>query len=114
MEHFGVTHIVDFSPGSAALAVAAAGAQEYEGIATCDAHREWLDQIMDRCTMFIMAVRDKAFLETLGSDLAFIETIHKYFAGTMMEARRYFEPLADDDDERDGADDDETDTDKEG
>ena len=113
MEHFGVTHIVDFSPGSAALAVAAAGAQEYEGIATCDAHREWLDQIMDRCTMF-MAVRDKAFLETLGSDLAFIETIHKYFAGTMMEARRYFEPLADDDDERDGADDDETDTDKEG
>ena len=59
------------------------------------------------------AARDKAFLETLGSDLAFIETIHKYFAGTMMEARRYFEPLADDDDERDGAD-DETDTDKEG
>ena len=30
-----------------------------------------------------------------------------------MEARRYFEPLADDDDERDGAD-DEADTDKEG
>ena len=49
---------------------------------------------MDRCTTF-MAVKDKAFLEALGSDLAFIETIHKYFAGTMMDARRYFEPVKD-------------------
>ena len=103
MEHFGVTHIVDFSPGSAALAVAAAGAQEYEGIASCAAHREWLDEIMGRCTMF-MAVRDKAFLEALGSDVAFIEKIHKYFAGTMMDARRHFEPVKDGDDECDGED----------
>ena len=83
------------------MAVAAVGAQEYEGTASCEAHREWLDQIMGRCTMF-MAVKDKAGLEALGSDLAFIETIHKYFAGTMMEARRYSEPVKDD--ECDGVD----------
>ena len=28
-EHFGVTHIVDFTPGSAGLAIAATGAMEY-------------------------------------------------------------------------------------
>ena len=39
----------------------------------------------------------------LGSDLAFIETIHEYFAGTMMDARRYFEPVKDGD-ECDGED----------
>ena len=33
MEHHKVTHIVDFTPGSGALAIAASGAMEYEGIA---------------------------------------------------------------------------------
>ena len=32
-EHHKVTHIVDFTPGSAALAIAASGAMQYEGIA---------------------------------------------------------------------------------
>ena len=32
-KHHGVTHIVDFSLGSAGLAIAAAGAMEYKGVA---------------------------------------------------------------------------------
>ena len=90
MEHFGVTHIVVILPESAALAVAAAGTQECEGVASCEEHRERLDQIMDRCTT-LMAVEDKAFLEALGSDLAFTEATHKHFAGRTMDARRHFE-----------------------
>ena len=38
-EHFGVTHVVDFAAGSAAMAIAAAGAQDYAGIAANSEHR---------------------------------------------------------------------------
>ena len=48
MDHFGVTHIVDFSPGSGALAIAASGAVEYEGVTTCGEHRDWLDGILEQ------------------------------------------------------------------
>ena len=35
-EHHGVTHSADLLPGSAGLAIAAAGAMEYEGVAAND------------------------------------------------------------------------------
>ena len=46
-EHHGVTHIVDFSPGSAGLSIAAAGAMEYEGVAANEVHCAWLDSTLD-------------------------------------------------------------------
>ena len=93
-EHNGVTHIVDFTPGSAALAIAAAGAMEYEGIAATDVHRDWLDSTLDRVVLY-MAGQDKNFAEKLGGDAEFIEKVGKYFSGTMMEARRLLEPVSD-------------------
>jgi hypothetical protein len=93
-EHHHITHIVDFSAGSAALAIAAAGAMEYEGVAANEVHREWLDSTMDRCAMHL-AGRDKNFAKMLGGDEAFVEKVEKYFAGAMMEARRMLEPVQD-------------------
>ena len=55
MDHCGVTHVVDFSPGSGALAIAASGALEYEGVATSDELRDWLDGILDRCSLYMGA-----------------------------------------------------------
>ena len=101
MEHHKVTHIVDFTPGSGALAVAASGAMEYEGIAGNDAHRDWLDSIVDRCVMY-KAGHDEGYAEQLGGDEGFVEKASKYFGGTMMEARRLLEPIGDEE----GGDDD--------
>ena len=98
MEHHKVTHIVDFTPGSGALAVAASGAMEYEGIAGNDAHRDWLDSIVDRCVMY-KAGHDEGYAEQLGGDEGFVEKASKYFGGTMMEARRLLEPVAEDGDD---------------
>jgi len=90
-EHHHVTHIVDFAAGSGALAMAAAGAIEYEGVAANEVHCEWLDSTMDRVVMY-MAGKDKQFAKKLGGDDDFMEKVGKYFGGTMMEARRLLEP----------------------
>ena len=90
MEHHKVTHIVDFTPGSGALAVAASGAMEYEGIAGNDAHRDWLDSIVDKCVMY-KAGHDKEYAQKLGGDDVFVAKASKYFNGTMMEAHRLLE-----------------------
>ena len=118
MEHHKVTHIVDFTPGSGALAIAASGAMEYEGIAANDAHRDWLDTIADRGVMY-KAGHDKGYAEKLGGNEEFVEKASKYFGGTMTEARRLLEPIPNDDDEEGGddkeeeeADDDEDSSDK--
>ena len=119
MEHHKVTHIVDFTPGSGALAIAASGAMEYEGIAANDAHRDWLDTIADRGVMY-KAGHDKGYAEKLGGNEEFVEKASKYFSGTMTEARRLLEPIPNDDDEEGGddkeeeeeADDDEDSSDK--
>ena len=80
MDHFGVTHVVDFSPGSGALAIAASGAVEYEGVATSDAHRDWLDGILDRCSLY-MGTKNDGYLEAIGADAAIIEKVKHYFQG---------------------------------
>ena len=99
MEHHKVTHIVDFTPGSGALAVAASGAMEHEGIAGNDAHRDWLDSIVDRCVMY-KAGHETGYAEKLaGGDEGFVEKASKYFGGTMMEARRLLEPVDEDEDD---------------
>ena len=98
MEHHDVTHIVDFTPGSGALAVAASGAMEYEGIAGNDAHRDWLDIITDRCVMY-KAGHEEGYAQQLGGDEAFVEKASKYFSGTMLEARRLL-GLGGDEDEK--------------
>ena len=87
-----MTHIVDFSPGSAALAVAASGAMQYEGVAANEEHQKWLDSILDRCVMYMVG-KDKDVATKLGGDAEFITKVEKYFAGTMMEARRFLEPI---------------------
>ena len=95
-EHFGITHIIDFTPGSAALAIAASGAMEYDGVASNDAHRDWLDSICDRCVMY-MAGQDRKFSKGLYDEPDFVDKVEKYFGGTIMEARKLLEPVADDD-----------------
>ena len=52
LDHHAVTQIVDFTPGSAGLAVAAAGVAECDGIAANDARKDWLDSIADRRIMY--------------------------------------------------------------
>ena len=98
MEHHNVTHIVDFSPGSGALAVAASGAMECEGVACNDAHRDWLDSIVDRCVMY-KAGHEEGYAQSLGGDADFVEKASKYFSGTMMEAKRTLMPVAGEDGE---------------
>ena len=90
-EHHGVTHIVDLSPGSAGLAIAAAGAMEYEGVATNDIHCSWLDSTLDLVVKYL-ASKDKEFSNKLGGDDDFAEKVASYFGGTLLEARRYLEP----------------------
>ena len=92
LEHFGVTTIVDFAAGSAAMAIAAAGAQDYEGVAANAEHRDWLDATLDKCVLY-MAGQDKEFTTNLGvTDDEITAKIAKYFGGTMMEARRIMAP----------------------
>ena len=100
-----VTHIVDFSAGSAALAIAAAGSISYEGVAANELHFEWLDSTMDRCLMYL-ASQDKDLTKKLGGDAEFMEKLVKYFWGTMMEARQLLEPPSDEEEEDDDSDDD--------
>ncbi|CAK0884263.1 unnamed protein product, partial [Prorocentrum cordatum] len=80
VEHHKVTHVVDFAPGSGALAVAASGAIEYEGIAANDAHRGWLDSTVDRRAMH-RAGHDEGNAEQLGGDAVCVEKASKYFSG---------------------------------
>ena len=98
LEHHHVTHIVDFTAGSGALAIAAAGAMDYEGLAANDTHREWLDSTLDRCVVYA-AGKDKKFTESLGGDAALAEMVEKYCAGKMREAQKYFEPVVEEADE---------------
>ena len=79
-EHHHVTHIVDFAAGSGALAMAAAGAIEYEGVAANEVHGEWLDSTLDRVVMYL-AGKDKQFAKKLGGDDDFMEKVGKYFGG---------------------------------
>ena len=91
-EHHQVTHIVDFAAGSGALAIAATGAMEYEGVVANDVHLEWLDSTLDLCVMY-MTGNNKELAEKLGGgDAAFADKVVKYFGGTLMEARRLLEP----------------------
>ena len=53
IEHHHVTHVVDFAAGSGALAIAAAGAIEYEGVAATEVHCDWLNSTLDRCVMYL-------------------------------------------------------------
>ena len=90
-EHFGVTHIVDWTPGSAGLAIGATGAMEYEGVAANEIHCRWLDSTLDLVVKYI-ASKDKVFANKLGGDDDFAEKVAEYFGGTLLEARRYLEP----------------------
>jgi len=91
-EHHNLTHVVDFTPGSAALAVAASGAMQYEGIAANEEHQKWMDSILDRCTMYMVG-QDKKVAANLGGDAELTAKVEQFFAGTMQEARRLMEPI---------------------
>ena len=91
-EHHSLTHVVDFTPGSAALAVAASGAMQYEGIAANLEHQAWMDSILDRCIMYMVG-QDEKFCANLGGDAEFAAKVNKFFAGSMQEVRRYMEPV---------------------
>ena len=82
-EHLHVTHIVDFTPGSAALAVAAAGARQYEGIAANDQHREWLDDIVDKHILHMVG-QDQQVAAKFGGDGDLIDKVGKFLAGAML------------------------------
>ena len=114
VEHFGITRIiVDLTPGSGAFAVAATGLAQYEGIAANDAHRDWLDNIVDRCVMYKAGHEQGYAKDTLGGDPEFVAKASRYFGGTMMDARRWLMPGAGGDGEEDGGDDEVEDDDDE-
>ena len=64
---------------------------EYEGVATNEIHCSWLDSTLDLVVKYL-AGTDKEFAKKLGADDGFGEKAVHYFAGTLMEARRYLEP----------------------
>ena len=107
-EHHKVTHIVDFTPGSAALAIAASGAMHYEGIAVNEEQQKWLDSILDRCIMYLVG-KDEKHCVNLGGDAEFAARVKKFFAGSMQEVQRYLEPLHDEKEEEEGDDDESSD-----
>ena len=63
-EHHNITHVVDFTLGSGALATTAAGAIEYEGVAATDEHAVWLNSTLDRCFIYL-AGKDKNLAQLL-------------------------------------------------
>ena len=77
------------SPWDVKLILAASGAS----MQSCpnEVHRDWLDATLDRCVLYL-AGQDKGFAKLLGGDDEFMEKVGKYFAGTMMEARRMLGP----------------------
>ena len=90
-EHFGVTHVVDFSPGSGAQGIGASGAVEYDGVALNGTHCDWLNSTCDRCVVY-MAGKDKTYTAKLNPDVEFIEKVASCFSGTLVEAARLLEP----------------------
>ncbi len=69
---------MDFAAGSGALAIAASGAVEYDGVAAKDEQREWLDSTIDRVIMYV-AGTEKTIAKQLGGDDAFVGKVEKYF-----------------------------------
>ena len=106
LEHHNVTHIVDFAAGSGAIAIAASGAMDYDGVAANDNHEQWLNSTLDRCVMYL-AGKDKDFGKKLSSSDEFAEKVAKYFGGTVMDARRILEPVDDEDEDEEDDDADE-------
>ena len=90
-EHFGVTHVVDFSPGSGAQGIGASGAVEYDGVALNRTHCDWLNSTCDRCVVY-MAGKDKTYTAKLSPDAEFVEKVASCFSGTLVEAARLLEP----------------------
>ena len=92
LEHIGATHIVDFTPGSGALAIASLSlGLQYEGLSASGEHNEWLDMILDRVTVYLCAKSPEQCV-TMGAEESVCENVKLYFAGTIMEAKRLMEP----------------------
>ena len=103
--HNGVTHIVDFCAGSAAMAISTSGMIEYEGLAANEVHRDWLDSTVDCCVVYL-AGEDKDYAKRLGVQDASLEKLSTLFSGTMLEARRMLEPVQDEEGSEDSEDED--------
>ena len=91
LEHQGVTHVLDFTPGSGGMAVAASGAIKYEGLSANDEHNQWLDNNLDRITEYLCA-KDKEVTKFFDGEDDFASKVSEYLAGTMLEAKAMIEP----------------------
>ena len=60
----------------------AAGAMEYEGVATNEIHCSWLDSTLDLVVKYL-ASKDKVFAQKLRGDDDFAEKVAQYFCGTV-------------------------------
>ena len=103
-DHFCVTHSIDFTPGAGALAIAATGAGiKYEGIAGNEAHKKWLDHILDRAVFYLCDTKEgRASLGAdtiLGNDAEIGDKMKHFFHPIIMEAKRFMEPRDNNDDE---------------
>ena len=103
MYHLSVTHIVDFTPGSGALAIAASGAGlKYEGIAGNTEHKEWLDQILDRAVFYLCDTKEGRAgfgADTiLGKEEEIGDKMKHFFHPILMEAKRFMKPRDTNDD----------------
>ena len=91
-QHIGATRVVDFTPGSGACAVAAAGAGiRYDGIAANQDHAAWLDVILDRI-VFHLCSESKQARDSLEFEDEASENVKKYFGGLVMEGKRHMAP----------------------
>ena len=91
----GVTHVLDLTAGAGGAAVGALYADvKYEGFCCNQMHKQWLDNVMDKC-IFGALVDGAAVGVHMGlsgkgdaADKKLLEKMNHYFAATVKEALR--------------------------
>jgi len=85
-----LTHILDFTPGSAALAIASAQADiKYEGICTNKLHKDWLDNFLDKSMFAVVAKGVAGKNEATNKDA--ITKLQHFFSFQVANGMRYLD-----------------------
>ena len=92
-----VTHVFDATPGSGAVACAAAILNiSYEGVAMSAKHTFWLDYIMDKAIFAAVRLRET---HQIDQEAELREPVIEYFKCLIAEGRKFVERVDDHRDE---------------
>ena len=105
-KNFSATHVFDLTPGSVAAAVGAYHAGiKYEAACINEAHKNWLDHVMDGVTFGVLAEG------SVQADSQMVEKIKYYFTSTVKEAQRVLHADVPDEEDEDNKEEDVDDSD---